>query len=304
MSVVAATPKSPLTRRNDRLGRRKVVNRCMELLAMSAAAIGVAILGIVVYKIVRYGAAALNWDLFTRGQIPFAPPEFPQGLANAFAGTIVIVGLAGAMGIPYGILVAIYLVEFAPRRVRSFVSLILDVLMGIPAIALGIFYYGLLVLSFHDTQRAFWASIALATMMIPLVARSTMEILLLVPSSLREASLGLGIPRWRTTLGIVLPQAVGGIVTGSILAVSRIAGEAAPLLFLSVLGSNNVDWNPLHPLASVPLSILGLAESPYPEDHARAWAAAFVLLSFIMVANLGARWLANRSKRKLGRISA
>ena len=299
MSAVVPTP---LTRPNDRLRRRKAVNRGMELLALTAAAIGVAILAVVVFKIVRYGAAALDWDFFTRGQIPFAPPGIPQGLANAFAGTIVIVALAGAMGIPYGILVAIYLVEFAPRRVRDGVSLILDVLVGIPAIVLGIFYYGLLVLTTHQ-QRGLWGSIALATMMVPLVARSTMEILLLVPSSLREASLGLGVPRWRTTLGIVLPQAVGGIVTGSILAVSRIAGEAAPLLFLSALGSNNVDWNPLHPLSSVPLSILGLAESPYPEDHARAWAAALVLLAFILVANLGARWLAARSKRKLGRSS-
>jgi phosphate transport system permease protein len=156
------------------------------------------------------------------------------------------------------------------------------------------------VLSFHDRPRALWASVALATMMIPLVARSTMEILLLVPNSLREASLGLGVPRWRTTLGIVLPQAVGGIVTGSILAVSRIAGEAAPLLFLSgTLDSNDVDWHPLHSLANIPLSIFAAADSPYAEDHARAWAAALVLVAFILVANLGARWLATRSKRKL-----
>lgn len=298
MSSVAPTP---LTRPNDRLLRRKAVNRGMELLAMTAAAIGVAILVIVVYKIVRYGATALNWDLFTRGQIPFAPPGIPQGLANAFAGTIVIVGIAAAIGIPYGILVAIYLVEFAPPRVRNAVSLILDVLMGIPAIVLGIFYYGLLVLSFptHE-QRGLWGSIALATMMVPLVARSTMEILLLVPSSLREASLGLGVPRWRTILGIVLPQALGGIVTGSILAVSRIAGEAAPLLFLSALGSNDVDWNPLHPLSNIPLAILSSAEEFDPAVHARAWAAALVLMAFILVANLGARWLAARSKRKLG----
>ena len=297
MSAVAPTP---LTRPNDRLRRRKVVNRGMELLAMTAAAIGVAILGIVVYKIARNGASAVNWDLFTKGEIPLAPPGIAQGLANAFAGTIMIVAIAAAMGIPFGILVAIYLVEFAPRRVRAFVSLILDVLMGIPAIVLGIFYYGLLVLTTHQ-QRGLWGSIALATMMIPLVARSTMEILLLVPNSLREASLGLGIPRWRTTLGVVLPQAVGGIVTGSILAVSRIAGEAAPLLFLSALGSNEVDWNPLHPLANVPLAIYNLADSPYPEDHARAWAAALFLTAFILVANFFARWLAARSKRKLGR---
>jgi phosphate transport system permease protein len=298
MSSVAP---SPLIRRKDRLWRRKIVNRVMELLAMTAAAIGVAILGIVVYQIVRNGAAAINWDLFTKGQIPLAPPGYAQGLANAFVGTIVIVSIAAAMGIPYGILVAVYLVEFAPRAVRSFVTLVLDILMGVPAIVLGIFYYGLLVVTTH-TQRGLWASIALATMTLPLVTRSTMEILQLVPNSLREASLGLGVPRWRTTLGIVLPQTVGGIVTGSILAVSRIAGETAPLLFLSALGGNSVDWNPLHPLVTVPFAILGLAESPYPEDHARAWAAALVLTVFILVSSLAARWLAARTRRKLGRV--
>ncbi|HEY2355723.1 MAG TPA: phosphate ABC transporter permease PstA [Gaiellaceae bacterium] len=296
---MSAVAPSPLIRRKDRLRRRKAVNRGMELLAMAAAAIGLAILAILVYKIVRNGAAALNWDLFTLGQIPDAPPGIPQGLANAFAGTLVIVGLAAAMGIPYATLVAIYLVEFAPRRVRNFISLILDVLMGVPAIVLGIFYYELLVLTTH-TQRGLWGAIALATMMLPLVARSTMEVLLLVPNSLREASLGLGVPRWRTTLGVVLPQTMGGIVTGSILAVSRVAGEAAPLLFLSALGSTSVDWNPLHPLSTVPLAILGIAEgSPYPEDRARAWAAALVLMIFILVASLSARWLAARSRRKI-----
>lgn len=295
---MSAVAPSPLARPNDRLRRRKAVNRGMELLAMTAAAIGVAILGIVVYKIARNGASAVNWDLFTKGEIPFAPPGIQQGLANAFAGTLVIVACAAVIGIPVATLIAIYLVEFAPLRVRNFVSLVLDVLMGIPAVVLGVFYYELLVITTHQ-QRALWASIAFATMMLPLVARSTIEILLLVPNSLREASLGLGIPRWRTTLGIVLPQIVGGVVTGSILAVSRIAGEAAPLLFLSSLGSNGVDWNPLHPLASVPLGIFNLSESPFPEDHARAWAAALILTAFILVASLGARWLAARSKRKL-----
>lgn len=296
---MSAVGTSPLRRPNDRLRRRKAVNRVMELLAMTAAAIGLAILAIVVYKIARNGASQINWDLFTKAQIPFAPPEIPQGLANAFAGTLVIVGLAAAMGIPLAVLVAIYVVEFAPRRVRNFVSLVLDVLMGIPAIVLGVFYYELLVITTH-TERAIWGSIALGTMMLPLVARSTTEILLLVPNSLREASLGLGIPRWRTTLGIVLPQTLGGVVTGSILAVSRIAGEAAPLLLLTGVPSNNVDWNPLHSLQNVPLAIFSLADSALPEDHARAWAAALVLTVFILVASLGARWFAARTRRKLG----
>lgn len=297
MSAVEA--RSPLGRPNDRLRRRRVVNRLMEGLAMLAAAGAVAILGVVVYKIARLGVSQLNWDLFTKGQIPFAPPNVPQGLANAFAGTLVIVGIAAAMAMPFGILVAIFLTEFAPRSVRNGVGLVLDVLMGVPAIVIGIFVYELLVLG-HQ-QSAIAGSVALAILMLPLVARSTIEVLLLVPGSLREAALGLGAPRWRTTLGIVLPQTVGGIVTGGVLAVSRIAGEAAPLLFLNSVYSNNVDWNPLHALGSVPISIFLLSESPYPQDHARAWAAALVLTLFILFASLTARWLASRSRRKLGR---
>ena len=181
---------------------------------------------------------------------------------------------------------------------RLSVSLFLDILMGIPAIVLGVFYYGLLVLG--DSQRAIYASIALATLMLPLVARSTSEVLLLVPNSLREASLGLGVARWRTTLGIVLPQTVGGVITGSILAISRIAGEAAPLLFLSSIFANEISWNPLHALPSIPLAIFSSTESPFDADHARAWAAALVLTVFILVSSLGARWFAARNKRKLG----
>lgn len=290
---------SPLGRPNDRLRRRRLVNRGMEALAMLSAAIGVAILVIVVYKIVRLGAGQFNWNLFTKVDIPFAPPSIPVGLANAFGGSLVIVGLAAAMAMPMGILVAIYLVEFAPKRVRDFVGLVVDVLMGVPAVVLGIFVYGLFVLG--DQQRAIYASIALAILALPLVTRSTIEVLLLVPNSLREASLGLGVPRWRTTLGVVLPQSIGGITTGGVLAVSRIAGEAAPLLILSSIYVNAVDWNPLHPLASVPFAIFNLTEQGDPNAWARAWAAALVLTLFILVSSLSARWLAARSKSKLRR---
>jgi phosphate transport system permease protein len=296
MSSMATTP---LSRPNDRLWRRKVVNRGMEVIAMLTALTGVAILVIIVYKIVQYGAGQINWNLFTKSYIPLAPSAaLAGGLANAFAGTIVIVAFATLMGIPIGILIAIYLVEFAPRPVRSFVTLVLDVLQGIPAIVLGIFYYELLVVTTHQ-QRALWASIAFATMMLPLVARSTMEVLLLVPNSLREASLGLGVPRWRTTLGIILPQTVGGVITGGILAMSRIAGEAAPLLFLCSLGGNTVDWNPLHPLSSIPWAIFQGTDSPYEWDHALAWAGALVIMVIILVVSVGARLFAARSRRKI-----
>ena len=296
---MSAVELGPLQRSNDRLRRRRVVNRGMELLAWLAAAVAVAILGVVVWSVARRGWSELNLDFFTKSQVPFAAPNVKQGLANAFAGTLVIVGLATAMALPFGILIAVYVNEFAPRAVRNGVGLVLDVLNGVPAIVIGFFVFGLLVVS-HG-QSALAGSFALAILMLPLVARATIEVLALVPNSLREASLGLGVARWRTTLGIVLPQTVGGVLTGTTLAVARIAGETAPLLFTSSLVNNSVGWNPAHALQTVPVAIFELSESPDPADHARAWAAALVLLLSILFASLGARWLATRSRRKLGR---
>jgi phosphate transport system permease protein len=271
----------------------------MEVLAWAAGAIGIAILGVVVWSVTKRGAGQLNLDLFTKAPVPFAIGHVKQGLANAFAGSLVIVGLATAMALPVGILVAIYVNEFAPRAVRNAVGLTLDVLNGVPAIVIAIFVFGLLVAA-HG-QSGFAGAFALAVLMLPLVARATIEVLALVPGTLREASLGLGVPRWRTTLGIILPQSIGGIVTGAVLAVARVAGETAPLLFTSSIVGNSVGWNPAHALQSVPVAIFELSDSPNPDDHARAWAAALVLLLFILVASLSARWLATRSRRKLGR---
>jgi len=297
---VSAAELSALQRPSDRLRRRQAVNRGMELLAWLAAAAAVAILGVVVSSVAKRGASELNLDLLTKAPVPFAIGSVKQGLVNAFTGSLVIVGLATAMTLPVGILVAIYVNEFAPRRIRNGLGLVIDVLAGIPAIVVGIFVFGLVVLG-HG-QSALAGSFALAVLMLPFVARATIEVLALVPDSLREAALGLGAPRWRTTLGIVLPQTVGGIVTGGVLAVARVAGETAPLLFTSSVGvSNGADWNPLHALQTVPVAIFELSESDNTGDHARAWAAAFVLLMFILLTSLSARWLANRSRRKLAR---
>ncbi len=288
---------SPAELRAVNLPRRRAVNRGMEALATLAALIAVAILGIVVWSVAKRGAGALDLNLLTKNPVPFAFGPVKQGLANAFAGSLVLVGLATLMALPMGILVAVYLTEFAPPSVRNIVSLALDVLNGVPAIVIGIFVFGLIVIS-HG-QSGYAGAFALACLMLPLVARSTMEVLLLVPSSLREASLALGVPRWRTTLSIVLPQTVGGIVTGTVLAVARIAGETAPLLFVSSLAGTKTSWDPGHALQSIPVAIFELSESPDPQDHARAWAAALVLLLFILFASLGGRWLATRSRRRL-----
>ncbi len=279
------------------LPRRRATNRLMEGLAWLAATIAVGFLVLIVWSVAQRGAGQLNLDLITKTPATGFLTTGAGGLANAFAGTLVIVAVATLMALPTGILVALYLIEFAPPAVRSVVSIALDVLNGVPAIVIGIFVYGLFVLG-HG-QSGYAASFALACLMLPLVARSTMEVLLLVPNSLREASLALGIARWRTTLSIVLPQTIGGIVTGTVLAVARVAGETAPILFTSSLVGTALHWDPHHALQTVPVVIFELSESADPQDHARAWAAALVLLIFILVTSLIARWLATRSRRKL-----
>jgi phosphate transport system permease protein len=289
---------TPADMSRDRLPRRRRVNRAMESVATLAALLAVAILVVMVYSVARRGAPALNLDLLTKTPQPFSFTPVQSGLANAFVGSIVLVLTATLMALPVGILVALYLNEFARPSIRGAIRLALDVLNGIPAIVIGIFVFGLLVVGHKQSGLA--GSFALACIMLPLVARATQEVLALVPQSTREASLALGVPRWRTTLQIVLPQTIGGIVTGTTLAVARVAGETAPLLFTSSIVGNNVQWDPRNALQSVPVAIFELSESPDPADHAKAWAAAFVLLMFILVVGLGARALASRSSRRLG----
>jgi phosphate transport system permease protein len=283
--------------RVEGLARRKRLNHVMEGLAWLAAAIAIAILGVVVWSVANKGASELNLDLITKPPIPFSLTNAPQGLSNAFAGTLVIVGIATLMALPVGILVAVYLNEFAPPSIRTGVGLVIDILAGVPAIVIGIFVFVLLVVG--SGQSALKGSFALAILMLPFVARTTIEVLALVPNTLREASLGLGIPAWRTTLSIVLPRAIGGILTGTVLAVARVAGETAPLLFTSSLVGTQTSWNPSHALQTIPVAIFELSESPDPKDHARAWAAGFILLLFILFASLTARWLATRHARKI-----
>jgi phosphate transport system permease protein len=281
------------------LPRRRFVNRVMESLATLAAIAAVGILGILVFSVAKRGGGALSWDLITKTPSNGAfLGSTNTGLANAIVGSLVLVGLATAMALPTGILIAIYLTEYARPRLRAFFSLVLDVLAGIPAIVIGVFVFGLLVVG--HAQSGWAASSALACLMLPFVARSVQEVLLLVPNSTREASHALGVPKWKTTLSIVLPQTVGGIITGATLAVARVAGETAPLLFTSsLLTSQNVSANPSHALFSITLAIFEYSESPDPHDHQLAWAIALVLMMFILAANLGARALSTRNRRNL-----
>jgi phosphate transport system permease protein len=296
---VSAADLSVLRRPNDRLRRRRVINRGMELLAWFAAALAVFFLGIVVWSVAQKGASQLSLDLFTKSQPigQFGTGSEKLGLANAFIGTLVIVGIATAIALPFGILIAIYVNEFAGKRIKNVVGLTLDVLAGVPAIVIGFFVYVLIVVG-HG-QSGYAAGFALSVLMLPLVSRSTIEVLALVPDSLREAALGVGAPRWRTTLGIVLPQTIGGVLTGATLAVARIAGETAPVLLVCSLVGQGNNWNPAQPLMTVPLAIFELSDQADAPEQALAWAGALVLILFILCTSLLARWLATRSRRKI-----
>jgi phosphate transport system permease protein len=278
--------------------RRLFVNRGAEVVGIVAALLAVAVLCVMVESVFARGYHALNLNLFTKGPATFG--QSGGGIAPAFVGTILLMLIATAIALPVGVLVALYVSEFASRRVAEQARLWLDVLNGFPAIVVGIFVFALLVVG-HG-QSGYAGSFALAILMLPVVARTTMEMLALVPNHLREASYALGVSKWRTVLGVVLPSAAGGILTGTILAVARAAGETAPLLFVSSIAANIVSWNPRSALASVPVTIFQYSEAPDPALHEQAWAAAFVLIMAILVLSLSARLLHDRSRKRLGQI--
>ena len=291
-------------RASGRSRRRLRINRIAELGAVAAAAIAIAALGILVWSVFSRGVSALNWDFFTKGPAVFG--QAGGGIAPAIVGTLILVATATVFALPTGVLTAIYVSEFAPARLGEQVRLWLGVLNGFPSIVIGIFVFALCVkvkvplLGIGHHQRAIAGGFALAIIMLPLVARATMEVLSLVPSGLREASYALGVSKWRTVVSVVLPTSLGGILTGTTLAIARAAGETAPLLFTCAIAGNLVDWNPTHSMLSMPLLIFEYSESPDANLNAQAWAAAFVLIAFVLIASLTARLLYDRSRRKLG----
>jgi phosphate transport system permease protein len=289
-------PEAPLVASGN-LRRRLLINRLATSGATAAALLAVGVLGIVIYSVAHNGASQLSFGFLTKN-----PPLFPGpggGIAPAIVGTAVIVALATAIAMPLGILIALYLTEFAPRsRSARFMRLVLDLLNGLPSIVIGVFVFGLLVVGHGQSGLA--GSVALSIIMLPLIARSSQEVLLLVPSSMREAAEALGVSRWRTVLGVVLPSALGGILTGTLLAVARAAGETAPLLLLSSSFLPGVHGNPFgHGLDNIPVSIFQASGQADKASFARAWGAAFVLLMFILVTSVSARALLNRSRRRL-----
>jgi phosphate transport system permease protein len=290
-------PMAPLVASGN-LRRRLIVSRVAQGGAIFAAVVAVAALALVTFDVVKSGASALSI-----GFLVHDPPQFGGvggGIRSDIVGTAMIVVLAGVMSMPIGILIAIYLTEFcSPRsRIGNALRLGLDLLQGVPSIVIGIFVLGLIVQPLHK-DSGFAGSVALAIIMLPLVARSTQEVLRLVPGSLREAADALGVDRWRAILTVILPTAIGGIITGSILAVARAAGETAPLLVANSTFGPHLTFNWFGPMPNIPVSILTASEALNPAGFARAWGAALVLLVIILCANVGARLLFARSQRKI-----
>lgn len=295
---MAAVTTQPLSLRATGRSRRRLrVNNLMEGLATAAAALALAALGIVVVSVVVRAWPALHLSLFTQTPNLLGGPG--GGISSAIVGSALLLAMATGIALPVGVLCALYLTEFAPARVAGAIQLVLDVLNGVPTIVIGIFAYGLLVVG--HVQSAYAGAVALAIVMLPLVTRATQEVLLLVPNSLREASLALGVSRWRTVLGVILPSTFGGIMTGTVIAMARAAGETAPLLFTTSIFAPSVTTDITHAVPNIPVLIFTYSEQPDPALHQQAWAAALVLMSFILFASLAARALLARSRRKLNR---
>ncbi len=253
----------------------------------------VAILGYLIYK----GASSLNLAFFTHAPVPVE--ETGGGMANAIAGSGVILGLASLLGIPLGIGAGVYLAEYARGTwLGAAVRFTADVLNGVPSIVMGIAAYSLIVAKQHHFS-GLAGGVALAIMMVPTVARTTEEMLATVPNPVREAALGLGIPKWRTVISVSLRTASPGIITGCMLAFARVAGETAPLLF-TAFGNQFWNFNLNQPIAALPLQIFVYAISPYDEWHRLAWAGALVLIVMIMVSVTLVRIFANRGALKGG----
>jgi phosphate transport system permease protein len=270
-------------------------SRIMFMVCLGFTLFILAILGLVTAYLFSIGLSSVSTDFFTL--LPSGDPHNPGGMRHAIIGTVILIGLASCVGIPVGMLCGIYLAEYSHERILTgSVRFVADVLAGLPSIVVGILGYELLVVPMGHFNG--WAgALALALIMIPIVTRTTEEMLRLVPHSYREASYALGAGKARTILGVVVPAAAGSVVTGVMLAIARAAGETAPLLF-TALGSRLLSFDPTHEFPSLTVQIYTYATGPYPEQKRLAWAGILVLISLIFVLNIAIRYFA-RSRRTI-----
>jgi phosphate transport system permease protein len=268
---------------------RRGVNAVMSALTAACAFLGVAILLLILGYIAWQGVTSLSWQFLVDTPKPVGEGG---GIGNAILGTLILLLLASGIGLPVGIAAGVYLSEFGRGWFAAGVRFIADTLTGVPSIVTGVFVYTLIVLPMKQFS-ALAGGVALGIIMIPIVTRTTEEMLRLVPASLREGALALGAPQWRVTTGVVLPAAASGIATGAMLAVARVSGETAPLLF-TAFGSRFFNVYLDQPMASLTVQIFNYAVSPYDEWHAQAWAATLVLMTLILVINLSVRLLTRK----------
>jgi len=266
-------------------GARRGVNVLMSGLAAVAAGLVILPLLLIFGFLLWQGASAVNVDFFTH--LPKPVGEVGGGMANAIVGSLILIALAAALGLPLGILGGVYLAESRDRHIPWLARFLADVLNGVPSIVIGIFAYTVMVLPMRRFS-ALAGVFALAVIMLPIVMRTSEELVRLVPASLREAALALGIPEWKVLLRVVLPAARAGIVTGSMVAIARVAGETAPLLF-TAFGNRFWHQGLDQPIAALPLQIFAYAIAPYDDWHRQAWAGALVLIGLVFVVSLAAR---------------
>jgi phosphate transport system permease protein len=270
--------------------RRKLVNVAAFAATAACAGLVLGALFFILGYLWIHGVGAINWDFLTK--LPKPVGEAGGGMANAIAGSAKLLFLAGLVGLPVGMGAGVYLSEFGGGRFGGFVRYMTDILNGVPSIVMGIFAYALIVLPMKRFS-AVAGGFALGVMMIPIAVRTTEEFLKLVPATVREAALALGIPQWKSILFIVIPSAMRGIVTGILLDFARVAGETAPLLF-TAFGNRYWSRGWLEPTASLPAMIYTYAISPYPDWHRQAWAAGLLLLTLVLAAGILARGLLAR----------
>jgi phosphate transport system permease protein len=274
--------------------RRRLTNGLVTAAAAGAVFLVLLPLGAIFAYLVYKGIGSINWAFLT--QTPKPVGEAGGGMANAIAGSVLILTIASVIGVPLGIGAGIYLAEYGRNRLGNLIRFTADVLNGVPSIIIGIVAYGLVVLTQHHFS-ALAGGVALAIMMVPTITRTTEEMLLLVPSTVREAAYGLGVSRWRTTLSITLRTATSGVITGVMLAFARVAGETAPLLF-TAFGNQFWNWKTNQPTAALPLQIFTYAISPFDEWHRQAWAGALILIVLIVAAVSAVRIAAGRGMLK------
>ena len=274
------------------MARRHWTNRLMIGLSGFAALIGMTLLALILGYTLIHGLSYINVDFLTNAYKPVG--DTGGGMRNEILGTLILIGLASVMAIPVGLMTGLFLADFGSPRMASAFRFVADVLSGIPSIVVGVFAFAIVVKPMHS-YSAFSGGIALAIIMIPIIARTAEEALRLVPVSQREAALALGITRWRSVLGVIIPGAMTGIVTGIMLGVARIAGETAPLLF-TAFGSNFGVQGVFKPIGALPMQIYHFALSPFKDQQQQAWAGAFLLVVLVLLISLIVRWLSRGKK--------